>query len=199
MVMDTNINTIIANVCELEGLLLALNRHGDNLPLDTLEHLKRKARDIDDAVQQITLGAPDAPVTVEIELPPQEEEPAPPVEEPVIDDPEPQEEPSAPQDAPAQDEAPAPQETPDDTLRLSDKLHRHISKDLRRALSLNDRFLFSRELFAGSQERLNEALDRIGRMNTLDEAEHYCYETLALDPNSDTVAAFMNLVKNHFL
>ena len=48
---------------------------------------------------------------------------------------------------PTPTEVPADPE-PDTPMRVDEKLQRHLSKDIRKALSINDRFRFQRELFA---------------------------------------------------
>lgn len=70
--------------------------------------------------------------------------------------------------------------------------------DIRKTLTLNDRFLFSRELFNGSKSELDDTLSLIASMHSLPEAEEYIYDDLQLSPDDDTVKAFMAIIANYF-
>ena len=85
------------------------------------------------------------------------------------------------------------------TVRVDEKLQRSLSKDMRKALSLNDRFRFKRELFAGSEVELNQALDLVNAMQSFDEAQEYFIQDLGWDQDNEDVAEFMGLVRRHFL
>lgn len=83
-------------------------------------------------------------------------------------------------------------------LRVDEKLQRTLSKDLHKAFSLNDRYRFRRELFSNSELDWNDALNMVASMSTYEEAEDYFYNDLGWDKNSEEVADFMNVIKNHF-
>ena len=83
-------------------------------------------------------------------------------------------------------------------LRVDEKLQRHLSKDIRKAISLNDRFRFQRELFAGSASAMNTAIEHIEMMNSYGNAELYFYSQLNWDRENEVVQDFMNIVRNHF-
>ena len=87
----------------------------------------------------------------------------------------------------------------DEDLRVDEKLHRSLSKDMHKALSLNDRFRFQRELFSNSKNDLNNALDLINAMQSFDEAQEYFIGDLGWDQDNEDVADFMGLVRRHFL
>lgn len=70
--------------------------------------------------------------------------------------------------------------------------------DLKRNLSLNDRFLFQRELFGNDRQAMNDTLQVLGTFNTYEEAEQYIRESLAWDFNSPTVSDFLQTLKNGF-
>ncbi len=175
--MDFTIDDIFTQVCELEGLLLAVKRHGDEVPEATLNELKRKVGQVAALVNEIPCPEP----AVMPEPEPAVEPKIPVVEEPAV-------EPEVPVVV-----------VGEEPLRVSDKLHRSISKDLRRALSLNDRFRFSRELFGNKMPLLDNALDTIEGMSTHEEAEAYLLGDLGLNPDDEAAAEFMTIVKNHFL
>lgn len=94
-------------------------------------------------------------------------------------------------DLPA-DDTPAP-------VTLEEALQRQQAKELRKALSLNDRFRFRRELFGNSDIRMNETLALIDAMSSYDEAEDYILNDLNWDIDNPEVAEFMKIVQKHFL
>ncbi len=97
---------------------------------------------------------------------------------------------------------PVPTEFPEmdepEILRVDEKLQRTLSKDIRKAISVNDRFRFQRELFAGSANAMNTAIEHIEMMNSYGNAELYFFSQLNWDRENEVVQDFMNLVRNHF-
>lgn len=71
-------------------------------------------------------------------------------------------------------------------------------RDIRRNLTLNDKFMFKRELFNDSIEEFNDTLDLISAMSSYDEALEYLCDDLAWDPDNATVKEFLNLAANYF-
>jgi hypothetical protein len=159
-----------------------------------------------------TMAAPkEEPVTVPNEAPVEEPMPEPdPAVVPVADEepditvefieayddylPEPEDEmpqPPVPTEFPTLDEEPAP-------LRVDEKLQRSMSKDIRKAFSLNDRFRFQRELFAGSASAMNTAIEHIEMMSSYGNAELYFFSQLHWDRDNEDVKDFMAIVRNHY-
>lgn len=89
-------------------------------------------------------------------------------------------------------------EEPSAPLRVDEKLQRHLSKDIRKAISLNDRFRFQRELFAGSANAMDTAIEHIEVMTSYGNAELYFYSQLNWDRENEVVKDFMAIVRNHF-
>lgn len=71
-------------------------------------------------------------------------------------------------------------------------------KDIRQAISLGDRFLFQRELFAGNGEKMQRALDELNALDTLDEALEYVHEHFDWDKESTAAQLFENVLKRRF-
>lgn len=86
----------------------------------------------------------------------------------------------------------------DSEITLDEALQRDMTKDLRHAFSLNDRYRYRRELFGNSDSVMNETLNLVETMHTFDEAEDYFYNDLQWDHESPEVADFMVIIKNHF-
>ena len=116
-----------------------------------------------------------------------------------------------PESEPVEAPTPAPEEVepeaeaeefepdPDDQpLTLDEALQRDMTKDLRQAFSLNDRYRYRRELFGNSDSVMNETLNLIEAMHSFDEAEDYFYNDLQWEHDSPEVADFMVIIKNHF-
>ena len=129
-------------------------------------------------------------------LPEAEDEPDITVEFIEADDvvPEPEDEMPVP---PVPTEFPEPEE-PSAPLRVDEKLQRTLSKDIRKAFSVNDRFRFQRELFAGSADALNTAIAHIEAMRSYGNAELYFFSQLNWDRENEVVKDFMAIVRNHF-
>ena len=133
-------------------------------------------------------------------------EPAPeptPVSEPEstpVSEPEPVEAPTpAPEEVEPEAETEEFEPDPDDQpLTLDEAFHRDMTKDLRQAFSLNDRYRYRRELFGNSDSVMNETLNLIEAMHSFDEAEDYFYNDLQWEHDSPEVADFMVIIKNHF-
>ena len=96
------------------------------------------------------------------------------------------------------DSATTTDDSDDSNLKLDEALQRSMTKDLRHAFSLNDRFRFRRELFSNSDVVMNETLSLIDTMGSFDEAEDFFYNNLDWDYDSPEVADFMIIIKNHF-
>ena len=71
-------------------------------------------------------------------------------------------------------------------------------KDIRQAISLGDRFLFQRELFAGNGEKMQKALDELNSLDTLDEAMEYVREHFDWDKESTAAQLFENVLRRRF-
>ena len=109
--------------------------------------------------------------------------------------PEPEDEmpmPPLPTDFPEVDEAPAA------PMRVDEKLQRTLTRDIRTAFSVNDRFRFQRELFAGSASAMNTAIEHIEMMRSYGNAELYFFSQLHWDRDNEDVKDFMAIVRNYF-
>ncbi|MDE6549520.1 MAG: hypothetical protein K2L22_11040 [Muribaculaceae bacterium] len=69
---------------------------------------------------------------------------------------------------------------------------------LKSAFSLNDRFLYARELFEGNMKMFDSTLDFIDGIEEYSIIEDYFYGELEWDPENVTVASFMEILRPHF-
>ena len=155
-----------------------------------------------DIVQTPVAEEPIAEPIPVVEEPTAEPEPEPVVELPIV---EPVVEPapaSAPEPAPevkvepgveVKVEKPAPRPVPQQTSLFGTAV-----EDIRQAISLGDRFLFQRELFAGNGELMQKTLDEINTLSSLGEAMGYVRDNFDWDKDSTAVQLFENVLKRRF-
>ncbi len=72
-------------------------------------------------------------------------------------------------------------------------------KDVRKAMGINDRFFYQRELFNGNADLFNQTLDQINSMNSFDDAKNFLNSNFNWDKESDTTETFFKIVKRRFL
>ena len=132
-------------------------------------------------------------------------EPEPVLDEPVVDEPiaDPVMEPAAVEPTtPVEEtavveepvvEKPAPRAVPTQTSLFGSAV-----EDIRHAISLGDRFLFQRELFAGNGELMQKTLDELNALGSLSEAMEYMADNFDWDQESTAVQLFENVLKRRF-
>ena len=116
-----------------------------------------------------------------------------PVVEPIVE-PAPQPEVKA---EPVVEPAPAPQPPPR-PMPQQTSLFGTAVEDIRQAISLGDRFLFQRELFAGNGELMQKTLDELNALGSLEEAMDYVADNFEWDSDSTAVQLFENVLKRRF-
>ena len=146
-----------------------------------------------DIVQTPVAEEPIAEPIPVVEEPTAELEPEPVVELPIVES---VVEPAlapAPEPAPAPAPQPAPRPVPQQTSLFGTAV-----EDIRQAISLGDRFLFQRELFAGNGELMQKTLDEINTLSSLGEAMGYVRDHFDWDQDSTAVQLFENVLKRRF-
>lgn len=83
-------------------------------------------------------------------------------------------------------------------ITLGDKMTARQAKELRKALSLNDRFRFRRELFGNSDVNMNDTLNLIDTMSDYNEVLEYLVQDLNWSTDELVVQEFLQLVERHF-
>jgi len=81
---------------------------------------------------------------------------------------------------------------------LSSRMQSKPITDLSRAIGLNEKFLFVRELFEGDKERYHEAIQIINEMPNYQEAKDYIRQQFNWDHEKPEVVRFMDLVNRKF-
>ncbi len=87
-------------------------------------------------------------------------------------------------------------------IDLGDTLTEVPIRDLRKAIGVNDRFLFINELFRGDEVAYERSIKTINSFSIFAEAEYWIQRELKVkngwDPNNAMVAQFLQLVKRRF-
>ena len=170
---------LIMNDEEESPLQLPLEGEGEE-PIETLEIVAEPVAEPEPVVEpepivELEPVVEHAPVVVEpVVEEPVAEKPAvvePVVEKPVV-------------------EKPAPRPMPQQTSLFGTAV-----EDIRQAISLGDRFLFQRELFAGNGELMQKTLDEINALGSLSEAITYIQDNFEWDKESTAVQLFENVLK----
>lgn len=68
--------------------------------------------------------------------------------------------------------------------------------DLRRSISLNDSFRFSRELFNGDNEQMNRVIEQISEMSSLETAVAFLGSKVDVNEENEAMADFMEILKS---
>lgn len=87
-------------------------------------------------------------------------------------------------------------------LELSDALTEAPIRDLRKAIGVNDRFLFIKELFRGDETMYERSIKTINSFSILPEAEYWMQRELKVklgwSDSNEAVQQFVQLVKRRF-
>lgn len=83
-------------------------------------------------------------------------------------------------------------------LSLNEMLEKRNLSDFRKAFSLNDRFRFRRELFGGSEDRMNSAINELNKLSSLEESLSYLKNDLNWNTEEAPVADFIKLLEKRF-
>jgi hypothetical protein len=81
---------------------------------------------------------------------------------------------------------------------VSSKMQSKPIKDLSKAIGVNDKFLFIRELFDGNKEHYHEAIQLLNEIPDYEEAENYLKETFDWNWEAPVTKKFIELIKRKF-
>lgn len=88
------------------------------------------------------------------------------------------------------------------SVELAETLTREQVRDLKKAIGINDRFVFVNELFRGDEVMYERSIKTINSFNVLQEAEFWMERELKLklawDDSKDAVRHFLQLVRRRF-
>ncbi|MBN2164844.1 MAG: hypothetical protein JW717_01060 [Marinilabiliaceae bacterium] len=72
-------------------------------------------------------------------------------------------------------------------------------QDINKAIGINDRFLFQRELFGGNSSSMNQTIDQLNQLNTLEEAQLFLKSNFSWDMEDETVIAFFKTIQRKYI
>ena len=81
---------------------------------------------------------------------------------------------------------------------LADSIGLKISTDFRKSLSLNDRFMFQRDLFQGNVNEMNMAFSQLNSFHSLNEVMDFLNEKYEIPWSSDSGIALKELLDKRF-
>ena len=82
---------------------------------------------------------------------------------------------------------------------VNDMIDKKKLSDLRKAFSLNDRFLYRRELFGGNEEAMNKVITILNNKESYKESVEFLEEKLHWNFSNPTVKSFVKILEIRFL
>ena len=86
----------------------------------------------------------------------------------------------------------------EDETSISEKVQPVRGKELQTMMSINDRFLFRRELFDGDGELMASVIDALNHITSYEESLTYLHTRFAWDFESETVGLLCMLIQQRF-
>ncbi|MBD5308583.1 MAG: hypothetical protein HDS15_04825 [Bacteroides sp.] len=198
---------------EIEGLLMLIERRDDRTPADIYDLLLAKADELANGVKvlaseklkQTTGETETAQIPAVAQAPEINEQP---IAEAVTEAEEARVENEQAQIAESveyEDEADAniaeATVAPPKIMEMADEKPEAVHEPEKQAeeltLTINDKFRFSRALFAGSIEELKECVQTVSTLGNMDEVKDYLINDMCMNPDDEDVAAFIELIENH--
>ena len=93
----------------------------------------------------------------------------------------------------------APKKEEKSALSLKEVLEKKSLSDFRKSFSLNDRFLFKKELFGGDEAKMSKTISELNETGSLQEAIDYIQTKLKWDFENSVVADFIARLEKRFL
>lgn len=88
-------------------------------------------------------------------------------------------------------------------VSLLSKLRKKPVEDLLKSIGINERYLFTKELFKGNSEAFMQHIKAVNNANTYEEAQHYLEKEVIphfnWDVNNPAVSEFLDLVQRRFI
>lgn len=178
------IDQLLTNVYELEGLLLVMQHHNDEVPQLVIDSFKEKANQI--AAESSFLDN----FAKKTDTP--QPEPVPPTFVPPTEQPPVASTPIEPTPKPVAESKPIVKAEPSLAPKNSP------SHDITSAFSINDRFLFQRELFDGDKQKYADTIAVMQHMNNIDKIKDFINDVLGFDRNNEVVKEFVRLIELSF-
>lgn len=99
---------------------------------------------------------------------------------------------------PANEPAELPVDELDELGFLDDKISKKIYADLTKSLTINQRFMFFRDVFNGNEAKMDGTLMHLNALQTFEEAMDYLQDNHPVAWETEAGIAFKELLKKHF-
>lgn len=90
-----------------------------------------------------------------------------------------------------------PKEEPNEESKEEIKVNT-TPKDIYKVFTINDKFLYRRELFGNSDAQYREALDLISRMDSFEEVQDYFLNDLGWNPEDENAKCFLDTIDKKY-
>lgn len=181
--MKTTIDKILTHVYELEGLLLVMRRRNGDVPQEVVERCRSVAAVLGQETQEMAVTAAIAsrqqPLSPQV--PQKETKPA--------------EKPAAVVPEPPVKAAPAVKAQAPSMPEPATAVDKAINQDKKPTItfSINDRFLFTRELFNNDPNLFDAAIEKIKSFTKASELQDFAVKEMQWDMSLESVNEFMRL------
>ncbi len=81
---------------------------------------------------------------------------------------------------------------------ISSKMQSKAVGDLLKAIGINDRFTYTKELFGGRQDLFTDTINRLNKIESYYEARAYIDENFSWDEKNETAGTFFDLLKRKY-
>ena len=81
---------------------------------------------------------------------------------------------------------------------FNEQLEKRLLVDLKKSLSLNDKFRFLRDLFQHDENEMNKTLDYLNSLSSFSEAWGFLNDAYHWNPNDDSTIAFQQLLEKRY-
>ena len=187
--MTDNIDQLINLTLELEGLLMLKRERSEMAPAELDKLIRAKSQQINSMIGE---GQADIPKACPCTQPTSEEA----VEETIVPSEDVNSHQAVDKVVVEEDVQPAAPDEPVTVEQPAEKAAVDVPVvDLRKGMALNDKFLFRRELFNGNEAEFNDTLKLLAGMESIDDVKDYLFNDLCLDPTSETVQHFIEIVQ----
>lgn len=71
--------------------------------------------------------------------------------------------------------------------------------DVRKAIGINDRFFYQRELFQGNADLMNQTLDQLNQLDSFDSAVQFLHSNYHWEEDNEAAETFLKSIKRRFI
>ena len=191
--LEERIATLEAELASLEAEMDELKNRPEPKP-QVVEKVVEKIMEVEKPVEVIKEVVVEKPVVVTAPV----AEPEPVIEPEPVAEPEIIAEPEPVKEEPAKEEPAKEEPVQEEQASPNAALYGKAVDDIRKAISLGDRFLFQRELFGQNAELMQKTLTELNELSSYEEAIQYIGKHFQWDTESSTYQQFLVTLHRRF-